>query len=229
MLPRHLASVFALGLCLLTPLHARSPINTVKTDEPLVALTFDDGPHQPNTTRLLEILAGEDVRVTFFEIGRNVGKHPELARAIVAAGHEIGNHSLTHANLGKIDSVEQIRAELVDTQTVIRDTVGAAPVVFRAPFGSHGPALWTVLDELKLPSVLSALHVGDWEKDITTEQIVDRAAAAKAGDVVLLHTWQNKTLEAMPEIIRRLRAKGLRFVTVSELLASAKTEKRPAP
>lgn len=216
---RHFVSALALALCVMTPLHARSPINTVKTEEPLVALTFDDGPHEPNTNRLLEILAREDVRVTFFEVGQNVLKHPALARAIAAAGHEIGNHSRTHANLGKLESLEQIRAEVVDTQTILRETIGVAPVVFRAPFGSHGPALWTVLDELKLPSVLSAIHVGDWEKDITAERIIERASAAKAGDVILLHTWQDKTLEAMPEIIRRLRAKGLRFVSASELIA----------
>jgi len=203
---------------------ARTPINSVKTDLPVVALTFDDGPHETLTAPLLELFAREKIKVTFFEISQNVAKHPDLARAVLAAGHEIGNHSKTHPKLGEMNDVAAVRAELVEPQATIREVTGFTPVVFRAPYGSHGPALWTVLDELKLPSVLSDVVVGDWSEEATVESITERSGKAGAGDVIILHTWQPKTLAALPEIIRRLRAKGLRFVTVSELLALAPSQ-----
>lgn len=225
-MPPRLRTLALLCLASLMPsLLARSPINVVPTDHPVVALTFDDGPHPTNTPRLLELFAKEEVRVTFYEIGRHVAQHPELARAVVAAGHEIGNHSKTHPRLGDMD-IDAVRAELVETQAIVEETTGQVPRTFRAPFISHGPALWTVLDELSLPSIASRLQTHDWEKDVTVEQIIERSCRAAPGDVILLHTWQNKTVEALPEIIRRLREKGLRFVTMTELLALQRPEAR---
>lgn len=204
-------------------LFSAPPITAVQTDEPLVALTFDDGPHPANTTRMLEIFAREKVRVTFFEVGKNVAQHPELARAVLAAGHELGNHSKTHANLGKMRDSDAVRAEVLETQQIVRDATGFTPVVFRAPFLAHGPELHAVLDELKLPSINARIYTDDWDAKITREMIIERAAKAGPGDIVLMHTWPDKTVEALPEIISRLRAKGLRFVTVSELIAAKKS------
>ncbi|TVP75135.1 MAG: polysaccharide deacetylase family protein [Puniceicoccaceae bacterium] len=211
-----------LSAFLLNPLLAQTVIRSIETDEAVVALTFDDGPHATQTPRLLEFFAAEDIRVTFFEIGRNVAAHPELARAILEAGHEIGNHSKTHPMLGNIEDIAVVRAELVETQAIIEEATGFTPVIFRAPYLSHGPALWTVLDELQLPSI-GASHSGrDWEAAVTKEDIIEASVKAGAGDIILLHTWPGKTADALPEIVSQLRAKGLRFVTVSELLALAK-------
>lgn len=212
-------SLLALATLAVSTVFAAHPVRSVATDQPVVALTFDDGPHETRTARLLELFARENVRVTFFEIGRNVAKHPELARAVVAAGHEIGNHSQTHANLAKLADLAAVRAELVESQTIIREATGVTPVVFRAPFLAHGPDLWTVLGELKLPSIVADITTKDWDTAVTREQIIETAAQAGPGSIVLMHTWREDTVEAMPEIIARLRAKGLRFVTVTELLA----------
>lgn len=206
-------------LTILSPsMPAATPISSVPTDQPVVALTFDDGPHATQTPRLLELLARENVRVTFFEIADKVAQHPEIARAIVAAGHEIGNHSKTHANLAKLADLEAVRAEVVDAQTIVREATGFTPKVFRAPRLAHGPELWTVLGELGLPSITSNFATRDWDAQTTREQIIERAIKADSGDIVLMHTTSKKTLEVLPEIIAALRAKGLRFVTVSELL-----------
>lgn len=199
-------------------LPAQTPIHSVITDQPVVALTFDDGPHATNTARLLDLFAREGIRVTFFEIGNNVAQFPDLARAILAAGHEIGNHSMTHGNLGRLTEVAAVRAELVEAQALIRETTGFTPVVFRAPFLAHGPALWTVLHELQLPSITGDCP-SDWEGKTTRDTIVEHSSQAGPGTIVLLHTFPDKTVDALPAIIRNLRAKGLRFVTVSELLA----------
>lgn len=212
-----------------SPLAAQNPIRNVTTTEPVVALTFDDGPHATHTARMLELFAREKVKVTFFEIGANVAKHPELARAILAAGHEIGNHSKTHANLGKTTDVAAVRAEVTETQAIIKDATGFTPVVFRAPFIAHGPTLWSVLDELALPSIAAAHSARDWEKETTANEVVERCAQAGPGDIVLLHTWPVATVDALPELIRRLRDKGLRFVTVSELVALSAPAAPAAP
>jgi peptidoglycan/xylan/chitin deacetylase (PgdA/CDA1 family) len=215
--------------CVVNALPAQTVINSVKTDQPVVALTFDDGPHPTQTARLLELFAQENIKVTFFEIGKNVAAHPELARAILAAGHEIGNHSRTHPKLGDMTDVAAVRAELVETQTIIKEATGFTPVIFRAPYISHGPALWTVLGELGLPSIGGAHSASDWDAAVTKEGVIERSVKAGAGDVVILHTWPEKTADALPEIIHQLRAKGLRFVTVSELLALAPIPTKTAP
>jgi peptidoglycan-N-acetylglucosamine deacetylase len=207
----------------MTSLPAQTPISSVKTDQPVVALTFDDGPHPTQTRVLLDLFAREKIKVTFFEVGQNVAKYPELARAILAAGHELANHSKTHPKLGEMTEVTAVRAELVETQAIIKDTTGFTPVVFRAPYISHGPVLWTVLDELKLPSISGSFSGSDWDAKVTKDQIIETCSKAGAGDIVILHTWPEKTAEALPSIIAHLRAKGLRFVTVSELLALAST------
>lgn len=218
---RFLTPTLALLACLMNTLPAQTPIKSVKTGQPVVALTFDDGPHPTQTAILLELFAREKIKVTFFEIGKNVAAHPALARDIVAAGHEIANHSKTHPKLGEMTDVAAVRAELVETQAIIKEATGVTPVLFRAPYISHGPALWAVLDELKLPSISGAHSASDWDAKVTREQVVANCSKAGPGDIVILHSWPEKTASALPKIIANLRAKGLRFVTVSELLALA--------
>ncbi len=205
-------------LCLPVFGFAAAPISRVDTSQPVVALTFDDGPHPVNTPRLLALFADEGIKVTFFEIGKNIAPHPELLRAIHAAGHEIGNHSRTHPRLGPMEA-DAIRSEIADTQAQIKEIIGESPVLFRAPFFDHGAALLAVLDELKLPSITASIVSRDSNKATTSAMILERCTQAGPGDIVLMHTWSEKTMEVLPEIIRQLKAKGLRFVTVSELLA----------
>ncbi len=226
-MPRHFLFTLTALSCLMTSLSAQPMIKSVKTDQPVVALTFDDGPHATQTQVLLDLFEREKIKVTFFEVGNSVIAHPALARAIHVAGHELANHSKTHPKLGEMTDIAAIRAELVETQAIIKEATGVTPVVFRAPYISHGPALWTVLGELKLPSIGAAHAAHDWEAQATKESIIERCSQAGPGDIVLLHTWSEKTAAALPSIIANLRAKGLRFVTVSELLALAPTQTAP--
>ncbi|HEX8371237.1 MAG TPA: polysaccharide deacetylase family protein, partial [Chthoniobacterales bacterium] len=166
---------------------SQTPVESIQTKEPVVALTFDDGPHVTITAQMLELFARENIKVTFFEIGKNVLQFPELAKAVVAAGHEIGNHSRNHVNLGEMTEVDAVRAEIVETQEIIRETTGFTPVVFRAPFLSHGPALWPVLEELNLPSI-NGIAAADWDASTTKESIVETYSNMNAGEIILLHT-----------------------------------------
>ena len=198
----------------------RQPIKRVETSEPVVALTFDDGPMDGIYLKMLDYFKKEDIKVTFFDLGRNVRKYPEVSRRAIAEGHEIGNHSVNHPKMPHLDTMEEVRAEIVDNQAIIKEAIGVEPKVFRAPYVMHDTRMWEVLDEQELPSIGASIGTSDWNHATTVEMITDKATLkTKAGDIVLMHSWSPKSLEAMPEIVRRLRAKGLRFVTVSELLA----------
>lgn len=201
----------------------RQPIKRIETTEPVVALTFDDGPMDGIYLKMLNLFKQEGIHVTFFEIGRNVQKYPQVSRRALAEGHEIGSHSVQHKKIPLLDTMEEVRTEIIDNQTIIKEAIGVEPKVFRAPHVMHDTRMWEVLDELNLPSIGASIGTSDWNHDNSVESIIDKATLkTKAGDIVLMHSWSPKTLEALPEIISRLRAKGLRFVTVSELLALEK-------
>lgn len=191
----------------------------VKTSQPVVALTFDDGP-DGNTLKLMEIFKKEGVKATFYVKGKNVKKAPGIVKKAFDAGHEIGNHTYTHPHLPKM-TAEEVRKEIIDTQQAVKEATGSEPKTFRAPYLQQDEKVLTVLRELKMKSIMSSVGTNDWNKKETVASITDTATLkTKGGDIVLMHSWQKKTLDAMPEIIKRLKAKGLKFVTVSELLAS---------
>jgi len=198
----------------------RQPVKRVETSEPVVALTFDDGPMDGIYLKMLDLFKKEGIHVTFFEIGTKIQKNPEVSRRALAEGHEIGSHSVRHKKIPLLDSMEEVRKEIVDNQTIIKEAIGVEPKIFRAPHIMHDTRMWEVLDEMGLPSIGASIGTRDWDHSNTVENITDKATLkTKAGDIVLMHSWSPKTLKALPEIISRLRAKGLRFVTVSELLA----------
>src|ERR1035438_8070692 len=104
-----------------------------------IALTFDDGPNDPHTLKLLDVLAKHSVRATFFMIGRSVQQRPDIARAVAQAGHVIGNHTLTHPLL-IFESAAQTRIQLFDCHQVLQDAIGEHSNLFRPPFGGRRPA-----------------------------------------------------------------------------------------
>ena len=197
------------------------PISKVNTKQLLVALTFDDGPNPTNTPKLLDLFKKNNAKATFFVSGSSVKKHPKLAGRMLAEGHELGNHTTTHANLGKADAAK-VRQEIESTQAIVKKAAGRAPVVFRGPFLSYNEHVWAVLKELHMPAIDASKYTDDWKGSITAEAILDKATSKIApGDIVIMHSWQGKTIEAMPEIIKRLQAKGYKLVTVSELLKAS--------
>lgn len=180
-----------------------------------VALTFDDGPGSP-TARLLDILARNHVRATFFLVGQNVASKPAMVRRELAAGHELGNHSYTHADLGR-SSAAKIRSEIGRTQEAVHRAAGVRPTLLRPPYGSTDAAVAAVARHYRLPQILWAVDPNDW-KD-RNARIVERrvVGGARPGYIVLMHDIHRTTVDAVPAILRRLAAKGYVFVTVSEL------------
>ena len=222
MMTTRTATLVAMAMATIsTPSWAQTPVERVETEQQLVAITIDDGPHPVNTPKLLELFKKNGVKATFFVIGRSVKRDPELAKRMLAEGHELGNHTFTHADLAKLGDLEKVRKEIEDTQRILKETIGKPAVLFRAPFLSHDENVWTVLNGM--PSINASRLTTDWSGDRTAQSIFYQATKeTKAGDIVLMHSWPNKTIEAMPRIIKALQAKGLKLVTVSELLAAAK-------
>ncbi|POM22657.1 Peptidoglycan-N-acetylglucosamine deacetylase [Actinomadura rubteroloni] len=183
-----------------------------------VALTFDDGPG-PKTGTLLRMLAERGVRATFFVVGRNAAAQPAVIRREIADGHVVGNHSWSHADLGRA-SAATVRSELLRTQRAVRRAAGVTPVLMRPPYGSTDRTVAAVTRELGLAQILWAVDPLDWKdrnSGIVTRRVV---RGTKPGYIVLMHDIHPTTVAAVPAIIRALKAKGYVFATVPELLGT---------
>lgn len=214
-----------------------------------IVLTFDDGPDPIWTPKVLDILKQENVKATFFIVGENGQANPGLVRRIVDEGHEIGNHTFTHPNLGDVPSAVT-DLELNATQRLIESLTGRSTRLFRAPyFGDAEPhtpdeVVPTVAAQ-KLGYISVGLHLDpdDWKlknedgSPHTADQMVAEIMTAAAnstpeerGNVVLLHDAggdRSATVEALPKIIDQLRAKGFEFTTVSDLANISRDEAMP--
>jgi len=189
-----------------------------------IALTYDDGPNDPHTLKLLDVLAKHSVRATFFMIGRYVRQRPDIARVVAQAGHVIGNHTFTHPLL-TFKSAAQTRAELLDCRSALQDAIGEHSNLFRPPFGGRRPATLRIVRELGLETVMWNVTGYDWNAPpaAVIERKVERQM--RGGDVILLHDGGHKamgadraqTVIATENLIRRYHDQGYDFVTVEEL------------
>jgi peptidoglycan/xylan/chitin deacetylase (PgdA/CDA1 family) len=183
-----------------------------------VALTFDDGPGR-HTARLLEVLAAQDVRATFFLVGREVLAHPDLARAQAAAGHAIGNHSFTHPDLTTLDAAH-LADEIDRTSDAIAAATGVRPTLARPPYGATDPAVAAALGERGLVEVLWDVDTGDWKGQDAATTARNALSGADDGAVILMHDTLEATVDAVPAIVDGLRERGFTFVTVPDLSGS---------
>ena len=186
---------------------------------PYIAMTFDDGPHPRNTPRLLDMLRQRNIKATFYVIGQNVERYPGITRRIVAEGHEIGNHTWTHANLTKL-SDSSVRSEMSRTRSIIVNSTGVQPRTMRPPYG----ALLTrqremIYNEFGYPTIMWSVDPRDWQRpgvSVVKNRILD---GTNNGAIVLAHDLHAPTVDAMPGTLDGLLNKGYQFVTVSQLLA----------
>jgi peptidoglycan/xylan/chitin deacetylase (PgdA/CDA1 family) len=192
-----------------------------------VALTFDDGPNQAVTPRLLEVLARHNVRATFFAIGSYARQHPALVREVVAAGHILGNHTMHHPRLS-IESAARIRQELAGCNAVLEDITGAAMRFFRPPFGARRPYVLRAARETGLTPVLWNVSGDDW-KPIGHSRIlarlevgIERNQARRRGSNLLLHDGGHRapgadrmdTVRAVDRLLTESAGTRIRFVTL---------------
>ena len=194
-----------------------------------IALTFDDGPCHPEyyggSAALLKILNEYKVKATYFFVGEKIIENINEAHAIVAAGHEIGNHSDDHKDLGNAGrlSAPVVKQNLEAASQKIKDLTGVYPKVMRPPYLSNGTALTNACKDLGMAIIYGFIDPRDWDNNNTPQNIINSVLSkAHDGGIIIMHETyaaRGRTIPAMPQIITGLRDKGYWFVTVSELAA----------
>ena len=201
----------------------------LETDEKIVALTFDDGPHPEATPKLLDTLDSLGVKATFFVCGKHIKLYPNLLREIVRRGHEIGNHAWTHQALYHF-SEEIPFKEIKETHELIAEITGITPTLFRPPFLVQGVGVKRALTKFSLLSIGARVHGSDWGNQ-NPRTIADQVLASmKPGEIIVLHDGDGDaqkgevqksrtgTVEAVQMIGARLLEEGYQFVTISEMI-----------
>ena len=183
-------------------------------EAPKIALTFDDGPSAVWTPALLDGLKERGVKATFFLIGENADKNPEIVKRMAEEGHLIGNHTYHHVELIKV-SENEARLELADTSAVIVRITGKEPEYMRPPFGTWQRKLE---QDIQMLPVLWTIDPLDWTTENQDEIVNKVVTEAEENDIILLHDCYKSSVEAALRIVDILAERGFEFVTVDELL-----------
>lgn len=183
----------------------------------MVALTFDDGPDPRVTPRILDVLRRAGAPATFFVVGANVVRHPELVRRIVAEGHDLGNHTYHHYRLPTL-SPREIEAEIKGANRAIAGVVGVAPRWFRAPGCLYTREAENVIRRLNMVRVDTTDNSGDWRRPGVGGILRRVSEHLSPGDVLLFHDRVSQTAEALPYLLASLRRRGYRIVHLLELM-----------
>jgi peptidoglycan/xylan/chitin deacetylase (PgdA/CDA1 family) len=192
--------------------------------EGTVALSFDDGPHPAWTSRVLDTLGELDVKATFFCVGRNAQRHPDLVQRALAEGHVIGSHSFTHPHPAETGLV-RLAQEYRDGRQAVAWSAGRDTGLFRPPHGHLSHSSAAMVRRQRLQPWLWTVDPRDWRPGVTSDDVASVAAAAGSRDVILLHDWveepwgpealdRSATVAALPEIVRTIKGRGLRFTTL---------------
>lgn len=197
-----------------------------KTHQKIIALTFDDGPNEPYTSQVLEILDKYGIKATFFEVGKNVERESEVTKKLFNDGQIIGNHSYSHPEDLSLMDDKALAKQVDKTNSIIDSAIGRTPKLFRPPYGIKSPFL---LDYIKDKNMM-VIEWSDMTKDYNnlppneiTKYIFKKA---KPGGIIVLHDGdttkqeadRSRTVEALPTIIEKLKSQGYYFVTIPELL-----------
>ncbi len=223
--------LFTVNLSLLASAHP-VPFTRVDSDgevfswvdngQKMIALTFDDGPHPSYTERILEILRDNEINATFFVIGENAEKHPELIRRITEDGHEIGNHTFDHKPLRK-KAEDVIEDEIMRGESAVYGAAGYRPKLLRPPEGKYSEKVVKVAKKLGYTVVLWSVDTRDWahrSADSICRTVMENVTS---GDIILCHDFisgESHTAEALSVLVPKLKEEGYSFVTVSQLISS---------
>lgn len=201
----------------------------------VVALTFDDGPDSIYTPEILDVLKQQGVKATFFEIGENIALHPDITKKVYMGGHEIGSHTLTHCDLGKINP-SMLRLEMNSTQRLIQQITGHSTVLFRPPYITDFEVSREEMQSLYYVQQMGYTTVGtfidsiDWNEDNYTNITKNVKDNLHLGNVILFHDGggdRSRTVKALPEIIQMLKNEGYTFITLKELAGKTQEEVMP--
>lgn len=188
-----------------------------------IALTFDDGPHPRYTERILNILDKYNIKATFFVIGVNIQNYPEPLKKIAAAGHEIGNHSYSHA-ICKSGTASDVSLEMQKCDSLIEDITGKKTSLYRPPCGKYDDIVLWAAEERGYSIILWSVDTLDW-KNTPPEKISDAVLREiDGGEIILMHDYtsgENTTCDALELMLPRLIEQGYEFVCVSELIGQS--------
>ncbi|HET8844114.1 MAG TPA: polysaccharide deacetylase family protein [Ktedonobacteraceae bacterium] len=190
-------------------------------DLPEVALTFDDGPSPAYTPRVLDILKQFNIHATFFDVGNLVETYPDLALQEFKAGHTVGNHTWSHPDLPTL-SQKDVTTQLQQTSDALKKAIGVSPVFMRPPYGDINDNVLQVINNFALSTVIWNVDPEDWALPGTPAIVSRVLSGVSNGSIVLMHDGggvREQTVQALPTIIEQLRARGYKFVTLSELAA----------
>jgi peptidoglycan-N-acetylglucosamine deacetylase len=191
--------------------------------QPLAALTFDDGP-SPMTDRLLDLLAAHGARATFFVLGHAIAGHEPVLERAVREGHELGNHTWSHARADELGD-DELEREIARTSELVEAATGVRPALMRPPYGRDPERVARIAARLGLaPTVLWSIDPSDWTGTAADQIVRVVVTQMQPGAIVDLHDGRRgreATVEAVGRILGTCGADGYRFVTVTELLAAA--------
>ncbi|MCG6494173.1 polysaccharide deacetylase family protein [Kitasatospora sp. A2-31] len=198
---------------------------------PVVALTFDDGPHPEHTPRILDVLRRHEAPAAFFCIGLHALAYPGVVRRVAAEGHTLGNHTWSHAYLPDLGPIG-LHRQLSFTAEAIAAATGGGPVPWlRPPYGGRSPEVLERVAESGLTTVLWDVETNDWARpgpEVVTERVLRQV---RPGSVVLMHDGggdRSRTAAALPAVITGLRERGYRLVALEELAAERTAARRAA-
>lgn len=202
------------------------PINRVKTSQKIVAFTFDDGPNAELSEQIAELFIQNGGHATFFNIGKNVMGNEIIITRLINSGHEIGNHTMSHARLPQYSNDIDIIDEIVEFQQLYIDKFDYVPTLFRAPYLDYGQKatpnkdnrVGGVLTKENLLTINAKLYANDASADQTAEAIIEKIKTNITEGYIILCHERTHTLEAMKILLPYLKEQGYSFTTVSNLL-----------
>ncbi len=208
---------FFVLLITLSPYHL---ITRLYSEDKIISLTFHDGPNPNSTPQLLKILDGANIKATFFVVGKMAEKHPELIKEIYKRGHQVAGHTYNHKNLTTLSTTEII-SELSKTRLLIKDIINVDTYLYTPPGGQYNSR---VISEANLCGYKMALWSVFPEDHRNPSPVIYEKVISNSrdGSVVLLHNGPQDTIDALPKIIEKLKARGFKFTTLTELLSKGK-------
>jgi peptidoglycan/xylan/chitin deacetylase (PgdA/CDA1 family) len=190
----------------------------VDTSDRVVALTFDDGPHPEHTIKVLDVLDRYQVKATFFMMGRNVERFPDVAREVLRRGHQVGNHSYSHPKL-VLMSPHRVREEIERTDALLRGVGAAGDIPFRPPHAAKFIVLPCILVEMGKLSVLGDVDPAEWKQRPAAVMTASVLRQVRPGSIIGMHDPNGpETVRMLEDVLLALSAKGYRFETISQLI-----------
>ena len=206
------------------------PSKAVETNVMHVALVFDDGPFAEHAPKLLELFAREKVKVTFSLVASRVETNVAVAKAILAAGHEVANHSYLHRHAKDLDEAA-LEQEIVGAQQIIAEKTGFTPKWYWPPFLESDDRISSMATKagIEVYSLKQVVVSQDYDRSVSAAEIKRKATAnVRDGSVILFHEWREETLEQLPAILAELRKQGCHFLTFRELATYNQSKPLPA-